>query len=453
MSTVPPTTPAVGIAIVVGLSLSVLLGVRHLQRRAALHPELARKLAHIGSGLIAMSLPFWFDRLWPVLVVVGVAVATLVGSRWRPAWREQVAGALDGVERTTLGDTYFPLAVAALYAVAPSLPLYLAPLAMLTFGDAAAALVGVRYGRWRFRSPDGEKSGEGSIACAIASFLAVHIILLLGTSVGRAESLLIAAIAAILVTLLEAVSWAGLDNLLIPIGGFALLSALLPLSPSTLLAALVVAVVLLTLALALRRRRSLSDSALAAGVLLGTACWGLGGLRWLVPPMTLFLSYALLWPKRRQLVRRPHDLEALVAVCSTGAVWLLAEQQWSRPSWYFAFTLAFAVQGVAIGISWGRDRRGYQGDSRVNVRADVPAILLSSLECGALFGIPYALLMARTTGLVVQLAMMLPILVVGGLLYAVLVRPDPTRPTSEFPWSRQVLSALAASSLGLLAAA
>ena len=133
------------------------------------------------------------------------------------------------------------------------------------------------------------------------------------------ETLLIALSVALLVTLLEAVAWGGLDNLFIPLGGYVLLVRLLGAGVPVLAGTSVVAVALLVLALAFRRRRTLTDSALVAGVLLGVVCWGLGGVRWLAPPLLLFVIYPLLWPKRRQVTERPHTLVAIIAVAAAGS--------------------------------------------------------------------------------------------------------------------------------------
>jgi hypothetical protein len=61
--------------------------------------------------------------------------------------------------------------------------------------------------------------------------------------------------------LLEAVSWGGLDNLFIPLGGFVLLKTYLPMDVPHLAACLAVTVILVALVLFWRRRMTLSDSA------------------------------------------------------------------------------------------------------------------------------------------------------------------------------------------------
>jgi hypothetical protein len=80
---------------------------------------------------------------------------------------------------------------------------------------------------------------------------------------------MIALILGLLVMLIEAIAWQGLDNLFIPLGGFILLRLYLALDALTLLVRLIVTIVLVTFVLCWRQRTTLNDSAL-----LGTAFIG-----------------------------------------------------------------------------------------------------------------------------------------------------------------------------------
>jgi phytol kinase len=95
---------------------------------------------------------------------------------------------------------------------------------VLALADAVAALIGVRYGTVRYKTHDGFKSAEGSIAFFAVAFLSVHVPVLLAGVTGRAESLLLASIVGLLVMLIESIFWRGLDNMFVPLGAFAFLS-------------------------------------------------------------------------------------------------------------------------------------------------------------------------------------------------------------------------------------
>jgi phytol kinase len=97
---------------------------------------------------------------------------------------------------------------------------------VLTFADAAAAVVGRRYGTLRYPTPGGCKSLEGSLAFAVVTFAATHLSLLLLSDAARWESVLVAAVIALALTLVEAFATGGWDNFLVPVGALVMLKAL-----------------------------------------------------------------------------------------------------------------------------------------------------------------------------------------------------------------------------------
>src|SRR5262245_34698322 len=165
-------------------------GLRLYQRFYSPHPELVRKLLHMGMGLATLSLPWLFDRAWPVLLLAGISIVALVSLRLVASLKSGLGNVVAGVARASLGEIYFPLAVTVLLllylyvdtANPARLILYCVPILLLTLADAAAALIGVAYGRLHYHTTDGQKSAEGSLAFFLCAFLVVHIPVLLFTS-------------------------------------------------------------------------------------------------------------------------------------------------------------------------------------------------------------------------------------------------------------------------------
>jgi phytol kinase len=216
--------PWVGIGVLVPSLLAMLVALRALRARLALHPEVSRKTAHVGLGIATLSFPLLFDSVWPVAVLGVATVAVLAALRWLPAVGARFGCVVHGVARRSAGEFYFPAAAAALFVLTDGDAVrFGVPVLTLTFADAAAALVGLQYGRIRLAAGDESKTLEGSAAFFAVAFLSAHVPLLLFTDTGRLESLLIGAAYAALVTLLEAVSPRGTDNLSIPLGGCVLL--------------------------------------------------------------------------------------------------------------------------------------------------------------------------------------------------------------------------------------
>jgi hypothetical protein len=175
------------------------------------------------------------------------------------------------------------------------------------------------------------------------AFFSVHVPLLLLSEVGRAETLLIALILGLLVMLLEAIAWRGLDNLFIPLGGYLLLRTHLEMDVVALLTRLGITIVLVVLTLTWRKRTTLNDSAVLGATLVGYLSWSIGGWRWLLPPLIVFLCYPLLM--------RRIDPE-LPAIDRQKMPWLPPAETygWVRVHNIYA-VLSVAAAGLALAVS------------------------------------------------------------------------------------------------------
>jgi phytol kinase len=334
-------------------SLGGLLGVLTLYRRlAAPHPELLRKLLHVGMGVVTLTLPWLFDRAWPVFVLCGLSVLLLVALRRVKVLKSGVGQVVSGVSRFSLGDIYFPLAVCILWVLyldgrdqEPSRRLlgYLIPLMLLALSDALAALIGVAYGRHHYGTPDGMKSLEGSLAFFLCSFLCVHVPLLLMTDRGRPETLLIALLLAWLATMFEAIAWGGLDNLILPPVAHLLLVIHWNLPAPVLLGYIAEAVVLSAVAVGLSRRTPLRGSAVLGTALFGYTYWGLGSWPWFLPPLLLLVSLVALSFRFPAAKDRVLNIHPVVAVTAVGLVWLGLAHVFERPDWLYPATVSFAA--------------------------------------------------------------------------------------------------------------
>jgi len=440
-----PPPAWVGVLIVVVGLLATLMGLRALRLRFGWHAEVMRKLAHIGLGLSSLTFAWLFTERWPVVLLGGLAFATLAALRWVPWVREQVGVVVHGVDRTSGGDLYFPIASTGLFVLADgNRILYAIPILTLTLADAVAALIGVQYGRTTYDSADGAlKSIEGSIAFFLVAFLASHIPLLLFTSTGRAESLLIGLTFGMLLMLLEAISWRGLDNLLIPFGGFLLLRAFLTLQAPALFARLVVTTLLLALVLGLRRQKSLDDTAMLVGVLVGYVAWSAGGWMWLVPPLVLFAIYNVIFPKNVARREHPHNMVAVMTVTSTGIIWLALWRAFDRPDLYYPYTLNFAATLCFIGITWYADYRRSASTAEV--------VAASAVVSWITFMVPYITLVTVSPASLQAAVLALPLLLIGAVLHRIFVPHIKHRPAAEHPWMRQAALSMSVSALGVVA--
>jgi len=207
------------------LTSGLMGAIRIVQKRYAPHPEWCRKLMHIGSGIVALSIPWLFQSAWPVLLLCAFSLVGLLAIKHLKYLRHNIGRVVGDVKRKSSGDIYFPLTIAVLFLLSKGDPLfYCIPIMILTFADAAAALVGIFYGVLHFETGDGVKTIEGSLAFFLVAFFCAYIPLLFFADSGAPETFLIAFLLAFLLMIVEAAAgWKGLDNLLIPVVGFLVL--------------------------------------------------------------------------------------------------------------------------------------------------------------------------------------------------------------------------------------
>lgn len=328
----------------------LLVGLKAVEKRARFHPEVLRKGVHVGMGLLVLPLPWVFDRAWPMIVLAVLACTALLVTRSIRNLRSGIGTVLGGVGRDSLGEIYYPISVTLLFVVSQGeWLLYVVPILTLALADAVAALVGIRYGQTQYKTSDGHKSIEGSLAFFLVAFFSAHLPLLLLTDTGRAEAVLIATIIALLVMMLELVAWRGLDNFFIPLGAHAFLRLYLGEDTQLLLFHLLVAIIFGVFALAWRHRSKLDDSALIGCALFGYAAFTLGGWQWLIAPFGFFVIHTLVWPRSGE--RRSHTVYTMLSIAGGALLWLFVHSI-AREGWLLIpFATTFAAQLSLYGVS------------------------------------------------------------------------------------------------------
>lgn len=376
--------PWPGIALVAVAACSMLLILDGYRRLAKPDPEWLRKLAHVGTGALSLTLPWIFHARWPVFVICGGSALLLTGVRTSQLLSRRMGGVLHSVDRDTHGDLYFPVSVAILYAVSHGDKiLFSVPLLVLTLADTVAALAGVHYGKHEFAATGAHKSMEGSVAFFTVAFLSVHIPVLLWTQVSREQSLLIAGTMGLLVMLLEAISWHGVDNILVPLGGFIMLKMYLPMTVGELLARFLVALLILVAVLLYRKWTTLEASALLCSALVLYVSWSIGGWQWVLAPATLLAVYALLAP--RETGAPLHNVFAVISVASAGLAWLFLSRVWQVPAFLFPFNVAYASHLVLLAWTLAFSSGTLTPDRRMAVFYTLKAWLLTFVPFVAIF--------------------------------------------------------------------
>ena len=171
--------------------------------RKGLNVEITRKFVHFAGAFVTIIFPFIFKTHWAVLILAVLFCGVMLITK-----KTGTLQSVHAVERKSYGAIYYVISIL-----------------ILAVSDAFAALVGKNYGMNEYIVEVGsKKTMEGSFTFFLTSFLITHLILLLTTNVGKVESVLVAILVAIIITVFESVSLKGADNLFIPLGTMFILS-------------------------------------------------------------------------------------------------------------------------------------------------------------------------------------------------------------------------------------
>jgi phytol kinase len=202
-------------------ALVALIGGAAWCHRQGLAGEYCRKIIHVGMALNAASFPWLFQENWPVLTLAGGATVCLLAIRFHAGLRQAIGTALHDVVRHSIGDLLFPWAVALAWLLSgQAVEIYVPAMLILGLGDAAAALVGKRFGRHGLICGVPGKTAEGSLAFLVVA-MAVLLAALLPSS-GLAipavvPVIVVTAVVAGVAMFVEGISSRGWDNLWVPL--------------------------------------------------------------------------------------------------------------------------------------------------------------------------------------------------------------------------------------------
>jgi len=185
----------------------------HISRKAS------RKFLHVMIGNLPFIIPFFTSNIYPVLVATPFILLTFLASPYSPFKNiyKKMKGLADITEEGhQLGLVFYAVSytfLALFFAV--SKPYVIAAgILPMAYGDAAASLVGERYGKRKYKVI-ANKSLEGSAAMFLGSFLSLASFSLL-YSFSIFGTFFIAITVAAVATLVEGFSPLGFDNLTVP---------------------------------------------------------------------------------------------------------------------------------------------------------------------------------------------------------------------------------------------
>lgn len=191
-------------------AVAVLLVANELRwRRTKVHKEHSRKIVHILVGSFVAFWPYYLS--WDQIRVISLAFLVGVGL----SKMLNIFASIHEVDRFSVGEVCFALAVGTLTYITRVHWIYTASLLQMSVADGIAAIVGVHYGRKnRYKVFGSTKSLIGTATFFVSS-LAILVIAGKLSGAGMAIWLLVAA--SLIATGVENVAVYGLDDLLLPV--------------------------------------------------------------------------------------------------------------------------------------------------------------------------------------------------------------------------------------------
>ena len=220
-----------GVSAVVVYYLICATAALGLRKTVHLPDEVFRKLLHcilLGSLLLWLRVfPQWWQAAAGALVFALAVYPLLCLAERLPGYSRFVTERRPGELKASLLLVFamFAAVIAVCWGWLGERLLALAAVYAWGFGDAAAALVGRRFGRHALAGPhiEGRKSVEGSLAMFVTSGLCVLAIIALRGGLAWYGYLLIPLLTAAVATLVELFSLRGLDTVTCPLAAVAVL--------------------------------------------------------------------------------------------------------------------------------------------------------------------------------------------------------------------------------------
>ncbi len=322
----------------------------------------SRKFVHIGVGIFVGLLPF-LNLPGNLVIVIGVFFILANFSALQ-------VNLFKGIHNETdsWGTVFFPISFTLLCLVSLDNPLLVTlPMFAMALGDGFSALVGENSANPKrlFREIEG-KSVQGSAALAVISLFILIAFAWIKHLPYSPLLVIMIILGAVVITLSEAVSWRGSDNLSVPLFTWIILRLMLEGNfEIVLLAALFAAIV----SIGAYRLKALSQSGAVATFLLGFLIFSVGGIPWSATMLTFFIFSSLLSkiPKKKEIMERVFERgsrrEASQVLANGGVPGVMLILYWlTGDSLYFDLNI-IALAGAAAD-TWATELGGRYGADR-----------------------------------------------------------------------------------------
>ncbi len=276
------------IGIFVAVVSTFLLLSEFINRKSKLGLEISRKIFHLTAGTTCLVMILVFEENLPIIIIGSLFAITLPVSILLNLF--SIQSKARGWGTVTFAIAFVILALLFW----DRKDIFISAMAVLTYGDAFAAIVGKLWGKRKYKIADGYKTMEGSVTFFLISFVSIAATLFLFNSAEIAQVLWIAAMGALFATLVEATSTSNFDNATIPIGTATVLHLLLSNSNDENLQFISAVAFFFALSVISIKLNFVNTLGSIGVFLIFSIIHGIGGWMWTAPLLFFFLSASVM---------------------------------------------------------------------------------------------------------------------------------------------------------------
>lgn len=193
----------------------------YLYKKKYIGPEVSRKLIHMGTGVIVAFTPYLLE--WHEIQILSIAFLAVIfiSSQFK------IFRSIHSVNRFTKGEVLYAVGIGICAFLEPANWVFVAAILHLAIADALAAVVGIKWGkRTSYMILSHGKSMLGSLVFFYISMGIMFSAFLFVSPANLPDTYLLLVVAPAILTVVENISWYGLDNVTIPVMVIVLLSGL-----------------------------------------------------------------------------------------------------------------------------------------------------------------------------------------------------------------------------------
>ncbi len=182
--------------------------------------EITRKIAHIGSGIVALTYPYFADNHWIIFILAIFFTILLQFSKHKGYFPS-----IFDIERKSIGELLFVWNVwllFLLYIIFDNEIYFYLPFSIVVFSDSFAAIVGKIMPIKKYRLLGSQKSWGGSFVFFILTMFFTFLFIP-ASNYDDTYFYLFVFVFSVITTFVEAISFSGFDNMSVPVVAIILL--------------------------------------------------------------------------------------------------------------------------------------------------------------------------------------------------------------------------------------